>query len=424
MKRIIIVLSLTIVSVPLYAGWSRAYGEGRGTYVRQTEDGGFIIAGTELIKTDQEGEVQWRKDYDNYYYCLDETTDGGYIVLSSKRNEQTDDVQMWILKLDSAGDTAWTGLYGEDVLVRGGYIEQMSDGGYVAVCESFVRTDSIGNFIFIEDYRPILSIFCSSNNYCEDHYIITSYDTLMEVDNTGQIIKEVQIFFGMNFGPEYIHRGHTGYVAVGNDWGLGSDTNPNFDCYVAEYDESGYKLWDDTWGGPEFLEEAYCVQPLPPDSITTFTGWYIVCGTNSLRKYALYYYEYDKHLEWHREFDGILYHVEQTSDNGYIITGERNDEILLIKTDSLGNVGVEEEMAGQLEPDFHLSPIDSEIVLSYEDRPQGFRADIFDASGRRVDVLHSSEESGVLTWGAGFSPGVYFIREASVGTARRVLIVK
>jgi hypothetical protein len=51
-----------------------------------------------------------------------------------------------------------------------------------------------------------------------------------------------------------------------------------------------------------------------------------------------------------------------------------------------------------------------QIVLRYTNRPEGFHANVFDASGRKVDELHSSQPSGVITWGECYGPGVYFVR--------------
>jgi len=109
--------------------------------------------------------------------------------------------------------------------------------------------------------------------------------------------------------------------------------------------------------------------------------------------------------------------VRQTTDGGYIIVGGSADpetyygDLYLVKTDSLGYVGV-------AEPVTHLdweviSPIGHQITLRYSDLPQGFSASVFDTSGRKVDELHSDLTSGTLEWGEGISPGVYFIREES-----------
>lgn len=71
------------------------------------------------------------------------------------------------------------------------------------------------------------------------------------------------------------------------------------------------------------------------------------------------------------------------------------------------------------------STVGAEIVLRYQDFPEGFKATVFDASGRKVDELHSAGSEGKLTWGKDFEPGVYFIRAESAGgrKAQKVVLV-
>jgi hypothetical protein len=73
-----------------------------------------------------------------------------------------------------------------------------------------------------------------------------------------------------------------------------------------------------------------------------------------------------------------------------------------------------------------ITSIGSQIVLRYQDRPDGFRASIFDASGRKVDELKSPAQNGVLTWGENHSPGVYFIVLKSAGAtkAQKVVLIR
>lgn len=55
-------------------------GIGDGWSVRQTDDGGYIIAGTHLVKTDSNGDQQWNKTLWGHGYGVNLTSDGGYIV--------------------------------------------------------------------------------------------------------------------------------------------------------------------------------------------------------------------------------------------------------------------------------------------------------------------------------------------------------
>ena len=72
-----------------------------------------------------------------------------------------------------------------------------------------------------------------------------------------------------------------------------------------------------------------------------------------------------------------------------------------------------------------LTPVGQQITLKYSKSPDGFHAQVFDAAGRKVDELHSSEQSGMIIWGQCYGPGVYFIRpDDEVGYTQKVVLVK
>lgn len=57
------------------------------------------------------------------------------------------------------------------------------------------------------------------------------------------------------------------------------------------------------------------------------------------------------------------------------------------------------------------SAIGYEITLQYANHPNGFHAAVFDASGRKVDEIHSTLTSSSITWPVTpQAPGVYFIK--------------
>src|SRR5690606_14542930 len=102
--------------------------------IRQTSDGGFIVAGESnenplnsdswhgdndywVLKLNSVGEIEWQKCYggtniDEAHSIL-ETTDGGYIVAGQTFSDNGDVstlvglVNAWILKLNSIGEIEW-----------------------------------------------------------------------------------------------------------------------------------------------------------------------------------------------------------------------------------------------------------------------------------------------------------------------------
>lgn len=153
--------------------WSKTYGgtsNDWGYYVQETHDGGYIIAGTSisfgiawsgyLIRTDVSGNVSWTKIYtetntgdnDIFFNCVRETADGGFIV-AGYDHYSSNYRDMFMLNTDLNGNLRWAKSYGGSDYDEGEYVQQTSDGGFIfAGCESsfghgiyLVKTDDFGN---------------------------------------------------------------------------------------------------------------------------------------------------------------------------------------------------------------------------------------------------------------------------------------
>ncbi len=150
--------------------WQKSYG---GTdheiaySIKQTSDGGFITTGTSyyadgdvtnhhgssfatdvwVVKTDSLGTLIWEKSYggsdDDVGYCIQQTSDGGYIVagysgsidgdlIGSNHHGPLSYEDMWIFKLDSIGTIQWQRCFGGYSTEIAYSILQTPDGGYIA----------------------------------------------------------------------------------------------------------------------------------------------------------------------------------------------------------------------------------------------------------------------------------------------------
>ena len=110
--------------------WQNTYGGSdvdRGYSIRQTIDGGYIIAGhTEsfgsglddiwLLKLGSSGTIEWQKTYggadDDGAFSVQQTSDGGYIVSGATKSFGAGSTDIWVLKLDAFGDITWQKTYG------------------------------------------------------------------------------------------------------------------------------------------------------------------------------------------------------------------------------------------------------------------------------------------------------------------------
>lgn len=137
--------------------WTRSYGgdaEDRGTRIRNTSDGGFIVAGYSksfggdmykdwyIVRTDADGDTFWTRVYDSGYedVAMDvkELPDNaGFVVAGSMHYGQWDGC---LLRLDANGDSLWAlAIGGEDYEIFNA-VEPTEDGGYILAGQ----TDSYG----------------------------------------------------------------------------------------------------------------------------------------------------------------------------------------------------------------------------------------------------------------------------------------
>lgn len=132
--------------------WQRTYG-GRefdiGQSVVQTRDGGYLLAGSTdsygvglydawLVRTDSLGDSLWTKTLggpkEDVANSIRKTRDGGFVVVGSAHGGGPQSPSgVWLIKLDSGGDTVWTRTYGGIAWDEGNCVSQTRDGGYIIV---------------------------------------------------------------------------------------------------------------------------------------------------------------------------------------------------------------------------------------------------------------------------------------------------
>ncbi len=123
--------------------------------ILQTFDGGYIIdsyTSTEgaggmdlwLIKTDASGTETWNKTYggagDDSGTTIQQTNDGGYILTGQTSSYGDGGMDLWMIKIDAAGNEVWSKTFGGKGDDFGTAVQQTSDGGYIMTG----RTSSYG----------------------------------------------------------------------------------------------------------------------------------------------------------------------------------------------------------------------------------------------------------------------------------------
>jgi len=126
--------------------WTKTYGGtdyDSGSSVVQTSDEGYIIAGVTwsfgenvyVIKINEKGDTLWTRTYGGADYeegsSVQETSEGYYIITGWTNSFGAGWGDVYLIKVDSQGDTIWTKTYGGTSEDEGYSVQQTFDGGYI-----------------------------------------------------------------------------------------------------------------------------------------------------------------------------------------------------------------------------------------------------------------------------------------------------
>jgi hypothetical protein len=314
--------------------WTRTHGGTSSDYgysVQQTPDGGYIIVGSTfsfgagsydiyVVKADADGEAEWARTYGgtgtDHGRSIQQTLDGGYIIAGYTNSSGAGGYDVLLIKTDSTGTEDWGYTYGGASDERALSVQQtLPDSGYVVA--GWTETYGAGS---------------------RDAFVV-------KVDAGG----------GLDWGKPYGGTGFeeawcirqtlpdSGYVLVGttDSWGAGMD-----DVYLVKTDADGDTIWTRTYGGLNG-DYGYQVLETPPDS-----GYVIVGNTYSFGSgdSDVYLIKTDARGDsvWTRTFGGIAgdfgYGLAMTSPQaGYMIAGSTRSfgagsyDAYVIRADDVGS---------------------------------------------------------------------------------------
>lgn len=268
-----------------------------GSYVQQTSDGGYILAGQTpaygaggfdayLIKMTPSATIAWTKTYGGtggeFATAVQQTTDGGYIFTGTIDSYGAGSGDFYLVKTDSLGNVSWTKAIGNTGFENASAVRQTSDGGYIIAGTS---EETLG---------PLGPDMCLIKTNAQG-------DTLWAKLYGGAMIDECY---------DAIETADGGLILCGKSFSFSSAGD--YDVYVVKTNSLGVVQWSKTYGS----------------------------SANS-------------------SANEIGYSIKQCADGGYIISGESLfgfgagfKNIYLIKTDSLGNSGCNQGTAATITTNF------------------------------------------------------------------------
>lgn len=391
------------------------YGIGGGTLIHQTTAKDYIISGWMntgidnslcYLKIDEDGDTVWTKIIgfgQEEGYCIEvlslqQTYDDGFILTGGGHHHVVN--PNWeggfIIKTNQEGDTLWTRKDTTFCIFHS--IQQANNGGYIMIGRD------------------------SWHGYPQENYLV-------KTDNEGNII------WKRDYGTDSGNRGllfdktaEGGFILLQNI--IPDTTNENnTDIRLTKTDEEGVILWTKSYGG-ELVETGVQV-------LKTSDGGYIIYAKTGTSRYDesniwLIKTNAEGDSLWTRTFyDTYSYHggkIMETDDGGYIIfdnlqLSEEFRNIVLIKTDSNGNVNTSSSGEDQIELIINIYPNPTNSILTIEtEQPDHYSINITSINGQLIFSTTMKGTSHQLDLSS-FQKGLYFItiRSNNFITTRKII---
>lgn len=232
--------------------WQKTLGSNNTDYaygIDQTSDGGYVFTGAVgstnrdvtpsafgseiwVVRLNATGDIQWQKTFggsgEDYGYCIKQTTDGGFVVAGSSNSNDGNVTgnhgvfDVWILKLSATGALQWQKSYGGSNFEEAYAIRQTADGGYLVAAQT-ESTD--GDVTGMNGFYDIW---------------------ILKLNALGNLVWQKSI------GGAGQERPNDLVVVNGNSCliaGTSNSNNGDTDAWVVKLDATGTIQWQHTYGG-------------------------------------------------------------------------------------------------------------------------------------------------------------------------------
>ncbi len=349
---------------------------------RQTPDGGYILAGHSysndgdvtghnglpstsdmwVVKLDSLGGIDWERSLggsgDEVGRGVISTSDGGYIAIGESWSDDgdvnghigsADTCDVWVVKLDANGNIQWERSYGGTHYDFGTQIDEVN-GGYVFIGDTRSSDVDVSVNKGFYDFW-VVRIDYSGNITWENTYggSSTERPRMMNITDDGGLVC-------------------TGYTTSG-DGDVSNNQNPGFlpEIWALKIDSLGNIDWERCFGGSSVDQGYDIIQTM--DGGYALTAWTVstdgdmtcntIAGFSSAWVAKL---DTGGNMQWSRCYGGSDQDrgrsLNQTTDGGYLIGGTTastdgdvsssngEEDCWIVKTDSLGNIEWEKAYGG------------------------------------------------------------------------------
>lgn len=464
--------------------WITEYGDsGRNAplWIEECSSYGYVVSGSWangsvddsdglLMRVDTDGDTLWTRTWgDSLYdvlYCVRETGDGGFILVGYTERVPGN-VDAWLVRTDSNGDTLWTSLFDFGI---GDYltcVEELPGGDFIAsgyssgappqdsldVLVMRVDPDGAGIWKYLSEIpgndRAIEFCRTYDGNVVTGGFVATPTDQgdvlLVKVDiDTGDTLwtrtypdTAYEIASGIRETADGGLVVCGGMIHNGENWGK---------AFVLRTDDDGVSDWLNKYGGPGDRQYASSVV-VTPDRGYALGVRRDTVGDGS---YNCYYVRLDSAGDtlWTREVvlaeRQVLTCMTMTSDYGYASCSEARvlpslDRTVMLQKLSEDDAGVPLAVYTRL-PDLldvdGAHPFSGDVHVRYElPSPGHVRLTVYDVSGRHIATLADGPSGAGLhraTWdcrsesGESVRSGVYFMKCEAEGLSdvEKVLVLK
>jgi len=434
---------------------------------QQTRDGGYVIAGWSdsytnnwnamFLKVDSLGNREYANTFGGQGIeegnSVRQTTDGGYILAAETRSFGAGGSDGWLIKIDSLGATQWTRTYGGTDYDGAHSAQQTADGGYIITGYTssygtgerngwLIKTDSLGDTVWTRSYSGAGWDCVYSAQQMDDHgYILVgAYGTTNPSDADAWLIKTDSLGYRLwdrTFGGGLLDAWFSiqrtddgGYVIVGRTRSYGPG---DCDAWLVKLDRYGDTVWTRTFGGP--YDDWGLSGQQTDDGGYVVAGWTMSFGAGEHDAWLIKTDSLGDTV-WTRTHGGtrpdLAWAGQQTRDGGYVLMGATfsygvgNSDVWIVKTDTLGRLGVEEQPPVAVRPTPSATVCRGILRLTADSRQlTASRLELLDVAGRVVLTrpLDRSTTGPLSVDVRHLAPGAYFVRSAP-GAVLKVVVME